>query len=52
MQIYNNLISPIGQAIRHMRKFDIYMIKDVIMFKMARHKVKIIVPIETKMAIS
>ncbi len=52
MQICNNLISPIDQAMRRLKKFDICMIKDVIMFKMASHKVKIIVPIETKIAIN
>ncbi len=53
MQIYNNLISPINQAMRHLKKLDSYMIKDIIMFKMASHRVKIIiVPIETKIAIN
>ena len=53
MQIYNNLISPIDQAMRRLKKLGSYMIKDVIMFKMASHRVKIIiVPIETKIAIN
>lgn len=53
MQIYNNLISLIDKAISHLKKFGSYMIKDIIMFKMASHRVKIItVPIEMKIAIN